>query len=359
MEIDARQEEKYLLWDTTDIKVLGEGTVLVRSNNSGELFVRKTMDIDMLPLHKRLMTLQSEYLVKIFDACEIDGQCVILEEYIRGQTVETVVEAGVIRPNAAAYYMTDLCGGLQMLHTHSIVHRDIKPANCMITSDGKLKIIDFDISRFFNTDAPRDTTILGTAGYAAPEQFGFAQTDSKSDIYAAGVLFQYMLTGEVLDRRAIKGPYAKIIERCVSLDPEDRYRSAQALRRDISAAIKINNRPVRRRLRNIPGFRSINPIASFFAVIFYLYDFSIQLLYMFMWWSVDKLEMLKNLGIMHVLFTLPFIFYTDFLDLSLHIPIIKNKKRRTRRTVLAAIGTVVLFIGILLDAAFMTVPGYG
>lgn len=70
--------ENFKLWDTTDIKPLGEGTILVRNNNSGRLLVRKTMDLSMLALHKKLMTLDCEQLVRIFDVCEIDGKCVAL-----------------------------------------------------------------------------------------------------------------------------------------------------------------------------------------------------------------------------------------------------------------------------------------
>lgn len=269
--------------------------------------------------------------------------------------MEEIVGTACISPETAAGYMVELCKGLQLLHAHGIIHRDIKPANIMISFDGSLKIIDFDISRFSSADAPHDTTILGTAGFAAPEQFGFTQTDNKSDIYAAGVLFGFMMTGQLPDRRAITGPYAKIIQKCTMLDPEDRYPSVQALQLDIRTAVLVNRRPLRKLLRTIPGFRSGKRRNALAAIYFYLTAIVLQISYIDMWWPVDKLEMLKNLGLFQFLFTFPFLFYTDFLDLSLHIPHLKNKKQKTRRTVFAVIGTVFLIIGIGM-LALVTVP---
>lgn len=347
--------ENFKLWDTTDIKSLGEGTMLVRNNNSGRLLIRKTMELPMLALHRKLMTLDCEQLVRIFDVCEIDGQCVALEEYIQGKTLEEIVRTGCISPETAAGYMIELCKGLQLLHANGIIHRDIKPANIMILFDGRLKIIDFDISRFSSADASHDTTILGTAGFAAPEQFGFTQTDNKSDIYAAGVLFAFMMTGQLPDRRAITGPYAKIIQKCTMLDPKDRYSSVQALQLDIQAAVVLNRHPLRKLLRTIPGFRSGKRRNALAAIYFYLMAILVQISYIHIWWPVDKLEMLKNLALFQFLFTFPFLFYTDFLDLSLHIPHLMHKKQKTRRMIFAVIGTVFLIVGIGL-LALVTVP---
>ena len=340
--------ENFKLWDITVIRPLGEGTMLVRNNNSGRLLVKKTMDLSMLALHKKLMTLDCEQIVRIFDVCEIDGQCVVLEEYIPGKTLEEIIETDCISPETAAGYMFELCKGLQVLHANGIIHRDIKPANIMIPFDGCLKIIDFDISRFSSGDAPHDTTILGTAGYAAPEQFGFMQTDNKSDIYAAGVLFAVMMTGQLPDLRAIAGPYAKIIKKCTMLSPEERYHSAQALQRDIRLTTLRNQSPLRRLLHVVPGFRAdSNPVIAFGAIYFYIMALVAQIAFITMWWPVDKLEMLKILGRFQFLFTLPFLFYTDFLDLSLHIPLLKTKSKKIRRMVFAVIGTICLVIGLL------------
>lgn len=83
------------------------------------------------------------------------------------------------------------------MHKYSITHRDITPSNIIIGFDGVVKIIDFGISRLHKENAKHDTQVLGTEGYAAPEQFGFKQSDCKTDIYALGVLLNYMLTGHI------------------------------------------------------------------------------------------------------------------------------------------------------------------
>ncbi|MCM1256313.1 MAG: protein kinase [Roseburia sp.] len=81
--------------------------------------------------------------------------------------------------------------GLDVIHRLKLVHRDINPQNIVISSDGVVKIIDFGIGRMYKELQGRDTEFLGTAGYAAPEQFGFSQSDARTDIYSVGVILNF------------------------------------------------------------------------------------------------------------------------------------------------------------------------
>lgn len=125
--------------------------------------------------------------------------------------------------------------GLKCLHEHQpmIIYRDLKPENIMITLEGKVKLIDFDISRKYQTGKLRDTELLGTVGYAAPEQFGYFQTDNRTDIFAFGLVFNCMLTGDFSAHNLAKGKYEKLIQKCIALNPADRYQRMDEILKEL------------------------------------------------------------------------------------------------------------------------------
>ena len=138
-----------------------------------------------------------------------------------------------------------ICDTLGYLHSQKppIIYRDMKPANIMLKPEGNLKIIDFGISREYKEQNLADTTILGTKGYAPPEQFGSRQTDPRSDIYALGMTMHHLVTG--VDPK--KNDYVPIrqwnpelsdgleiiIDKCVQMDPNDRYQNCNELMYDL------------------------------------------------------------------------------------------------------------------------------
>ena len=122
--------------------------------------------------------------------------------------------------------------------TPPVIHRDIKPENVIITEEKEPVLIDFDIARTFKTAEETDTVFFGTKGYAPPEQYGFAQTDCRSDIYAFGVLLRFLLTDSVRENSKIRlyRPLKKIIDRCTAFAPENRYSDMTQVRRALLAA---------------------------------------------------------------------------------------------------------------------------
>ena len=99
----------------------------------------------------------------------------------------------------------------------------------MIDSIGNVKLIDFDAARIFKSYQQQDTSFIGTAGFAAPEQYGINQTDPRSDIFALGILLNVMLTGEHPSRKLYKGRLTKVIEKCINIDPNKRYANIKDL----------------------------------------------------------------------------------------------------------------------------------
>lgn len=122
----------------------------------------------------------------------------VVLEYIEGQTLEEYVHQtpdGYLSEREVAEIGQKLASLLQAIHKRNVIFRDVKPANIMLTPQRKLYLIDFGIARFFTSGQKKDTTPLGSPGYAPPEQYGRAQTDARADIYGLGATFQTLLTG--------------------------------------------------------------------------------------------------------------------------------------------------------------------
>lgn len=203
----------------------GWETSLVENAVNGRIFVRKKVPAEQGRIYQYLMTLRHPGLVPVVEVIPGDRQYTVIVEYAGGITLEEYVKSyGCRSENQAANYMIQLCNVLQLLHSHNIVHRDITPNNIIVTLDGFVKLIDFDIARVRKPDRVQDTTILGTVGFAAPEQFGFTQTDSRTDIYALGVVLNFMLTGKLPgEKRYQRQPFSQIIETATALDPAGRF----------------------------------------------------------------------------------------------------------------------------------------
>ena len=141
-----------------------------------------------------------------------------------------MLEDGLFTPSEAREILRQLCQALWTLHGMNIVHRDIKPENIML--EGKRAVlIDFDAARCYKSGCGTDTQVLGTTGYASPEQYGFSQTDGRTDIYALGVVLNIMLTGQHPSSKLAPGRLGRIVQHCTMMAPEKRYQSVRHLLR--------------------------------------------------------------------------------------------------------------------------------
>ncbi|MBQ4094457.1 MAG: protein kinase, partial [Oscillospiraceae bacterium] len=151
--------------------------------------------------------------------------------YIAGITVaERLAQHGRISKDEAIDIAVQLCGTLAALHgrTPAIIHRDIKPANVMLTENGAV-LLDFDAAKLHSGEAA-DTVLLGTAGFAAPEQYGFTASTAQTDLYAVGVLLNTMLLGVLPTQHIPDGPVGRVIRRCLKMEPRSRWRDADELK---------------------------------------------------------------------------------------------------------------------------------
>lgn len=211
--------------DVADVSAV-HGVRLVRHVDTGAFYVLKTLDVYEKSVYEIIMREHLQGVPAIHELIEDDGRLYVIEEYVSGQTLRQRLEKGTLSENEAAPIIAKLCDILSPFHKAGIVHRDIKPENIMLNSGG-VTLLDFNAAREIKPGAQRDTTLIGTQGYAAPEQYGFAQTSPAADIYALGVTLHEML-GEKAN-----GNLQRVAARCTRMDPERRYVTVEALKKDL------------------------------------------------------------------------------------------------------------------------------
>ena len=180
-------------------------------------------------------------LPKVEATYSLPDQFVVVYDFVPGQTLEELVTAKKrLAAQEAASLAADICEAAAALHSRGVVHRDLSPRNVIVAADGA-HLIDLGIARMRVEGASRDTTSLGTRGFASPEQYGFAQTDARSDVYAIGKLLGYMLTGlqpdgdeyerALRDTDATDSRLAEVVARACAFEPSSRYQSAAEMAR--------------------------------------------------------------------------------------------------------------------------------
>ena len=199
----------------------------LRHKESGKDLVLRSFP-NRLDAYEKLCGIRCENLPEIYDAFPVEDGQIVLEAYIPGVTVAQVMETGRYRFPGAKKVLRGVCSALTVLHRLGLVHRDVKPENVMIDENGTVVLIDFNASRKVS-DASRDTVIMGTVGYASPEQLGISQSDARTDIYAAGVLLNVMLTGKHPSEKLTRGSAGHVVRKCTAVNPDDRYQTAEKL----------------------------------------------------------------------------------------------------------------------------------
>ena len=195
---------------------------LLRHQESGGFFVAREFAGDPA-VYRRLMTVSCPHLPRIYEVAEQDGKLLVLEEYIQGDSLDDLLRYSLLDARQTKDIALQLCEALWVIHRLGAVHRDVKPENILMRGSDAV-LIDFDASRIQKADRRADTTVLGTTGYAAPEQYGMSQTDARTDIYALGVVINVMLTGEHPSRQLAKGHMGRVVRRCTMMSPDQRYR---------------------------------------------------------------------------------------------------------------------------------------
>lgn len=207
---------------------------LYRNKNTGQKVIVRYIK-DGIEIYEKLLKISNKHIPTIYEVARDPdkAEAIVIEEYISGMTVGDVLESGCYSEEGTRVVIRALCDALMVLHSMNIVHRDIKPENIIISDSGEVYLIDYNSSREYKNDALKDTHILGTHGFAAPEQYGIGQTDFRTDIYAVGVLMNVMLTGEHPTQKMYEGKLSKVINKCIQSNPDRRYKDVVELREKV------------------------------------------------------------------------------------------------------------------------------
>lgn len=242
-------------WAVKEIRKKGSGKndEIVVNSLLAEANMMKRLDHPALP--------------RIVDIIDNGVTIYVVMDYIEGESLDKVLaEYGAQPEKLVIGWAKQLCDALTYLHSQKppIIYRDMKPANIMLKPEGNIKIIDFGIAREYKEQSLADTTVLGTKGYAPPEQYS-GQTDARSDIFALGMTMHHLLTG--IDPRS-KDAYAPvrmwnpelsegiemIIDKCVQPAAENRYQSCEDLLYDLNHPELITGDYKKRQKRKLTAF---------------------------------------------------------------------------------------------------------
>ena len=182
------------------------GVYLIRHRTDGKPLVLRHFTGNA-EVYQKLLHYTCSNLPVTLEVASQGEEHLILEEYIQGDTLDFLLKDTLFTAKETRKIVTQVCRALWVLHSLGAVHRDVKP----------------------KPEETADTQILGTTGFAAPEQYGLSQTDQRTDIFAVGVLINVMLTGKHPSKKLAEGRMGRIVTRCTQVNPKKRYQSVLQL----------------------------------------------------------------------------------------------------------------------------------
>ena len=241
--------------------------VLKWGRNRQAEFLRNEMEIMKKMADRKLSGIPKAY--RIF---EENGKVYLVREYIEGMSLaQMVLQKGGISEAEIYRISRKICQTAEQFQNpdEPMIHRDIKPENIVVTPGAEVVFIDFGTMRSYKKDGSRDTFVVGTRGTAAPEQYGYTQTDQRTDVYAIGQTMLYMVSESYemnqLSECAVSRRMKKIIEKACSFEPDKRYGDAAQLRRAVEKCQANNRKKVYKKAGAVFGLIAAGYILAIFS----------------------------------------------------------------------------------------------
>ena len=241
--------------------------VLKWGRNRQTEFLRNEMEIMKKMADRKLSGIPKAY--RIF---EENGEVYLVREYIEGMSLaQMVLQKGGISEAEICRISRKICQTAEQFQNpdEPMIHRDIKPENIVVTPGSEVVFIDFGTMRSYKKDGSRDTFVVGTRGTAAPEQYGYTQTDQRTDVYAIGQTMLYMVSESYemnqLSECAVSRRMKKIIEKACSFEPDKRYGDAAQLRRAVEKCQANNRKKVIKKAGAVFGLIAAGYILAIFS----------------------------------------------------------------------------------------------
>ena len=321
--------------------------MLVRSEVDGNLYVKKQLSCYNLEVYHQLASNPVKNIPVIYgiygqagmDPSNTKGiEITIIEEYCAGSTLSEMLEEGHIFSEAETWNIAmQLCKILMDLHSMEppVIHRDIKPSNILLSPEGVVKLLDFDAAKigysaraFYaskagHTGRYKDTVLLGTAGFAAPEQYGFSPSSPQTDIYAVGVLMNLLLCRRLPTDKLAGGRLKHVICCCLEVNPQDRYRDVAQLHRALKRSIQIKSEWLP------PGFRTLQPWRMLLASGIYAGIIAVVMSATEMSFDTRGELLFYRFGFSLILFWIAF-FYGNYRNMQRLFPFMRARKKGLR-----------------------------
>ena len=305
--------------------------IIVESKIDNKIYVKKEVSTHSYEIYRSLMEYPVLGAVKIYDLILLPDKLIVIEEYVTGKLLSDLIVDNPISEDKACNYFIKICETVKQLHNMNppVIHRDIKASNIIITSHDEPVLLDFNIAKLEDKTEESDTELLGSIGYAAPEQYGFGPSTTQADIYALGILFNAMLQKGKVTRVLLKdSKHSKIIKKCTNMNPAERYRSID----ELLFSIKNNNAdilPIRKfpSIRNIPGFRHGNKKNMVIASMYYIFAITIIISFFINVYKDDN-SLYDSIGMTFLLFEciiIPIIFILNYRNIWSIIPFMNSK----------------------------------
>ena len=242
---------------------------LVKSKIDDKNYVIKIKNYYDINVYQRLKKQKVEGIPQIFELIETEKGLIVVEEYVPGESLDEFINSSADAYENAEQGIIDIirkvCLILENLHMQSppIIHRDIKPQNILIYND-QVYLIDFNIAREYEGQKDKDTFAMGTKDYAAPEQYGFSESDARTDVYGVGATVKYLC--EKLKVNSTK--LNMVIDKAMEMDPVNRFQSVKEI---VEFLESKNNISVILKKYALPGFRKKNILHMIIALIYYFF----------------------------------------------------------------------------------------
>lgn len=322
-------ENQYPLSAYQDVTPLcEEGHVtLVQNMEDGKLYVKKQLHCYNLGVYQHFQKKPINNTPIVYGIYPNEANLIIIEEYLAGSTLEEIlVDNGCFSEKETIELTMQLCMILMELHKSepAIIHRDIKPSNLIISPEKKLYLLDFNAAKPSNSSSGRDTMLLGTAGFAAPEQYGFTASSPQTDIYSVGVLINTLLIGKLPSEEIADGKLRRIILHCLELNPKDRYHNVK----ELYYALK-RVRDVKSELLP-PGFRTMRLHKILIALIGYAFIIAVTV--------SSKVIAFLFIGFLMVAF------FCDYLHLQSKFPFVASG-HKVLRVIGFILGPIIIYWG--------------
>ena len=205
---------------------------IVQHIETNKIYVKKVLSVYNMDVYEQLFRNPVRHVPRIYAMYESEGTLTLIEEYVPGETLQEILDLNAkLTERDVVSIAINLCDILTELHSQSpaLIHRDIKPSNVMLTEDERVYLLDLNAARIYSEKKEKDTRLIGTEGFAAPEQFGFGDSSSQTDIYAVGNLIKAML-GD----RTISPKLNAIVNKCLEISPKDRFQTAGQLKKQLT-----------------------------------------------------------------------------------------------------------------------------